>query len=203
MYSQFGEDDIIATYFPADYKGVCVEVGAADGIMGSNSLLFEKKGWRAICAEPNAVLAAECKKNRKEVYPWALSDFTGLEIFTVYDVAGSKESAISSLEVDERLVKQHTNLIHGKRKETVNVTTLDKLLKICEVDKVDFISIDTEGTELRVLKGFDIERWRPKLFVIENNFEDPEIEDYLAVFGYSKVRRNAVNDFYLWTPSET
>lgn len=196
MFSQFGEDDIISSYFPKDYVGTCIEIGAADGIMGSNTLLFEKRGWRAICVEPNSVLAAECKKNRKEVYPWAISDFTGLEKFTIYDVAGSKESAISSLEVDERLVKQHVPLIHGQREEMVNVTTLDNLLKVCKVDKIDFISIDTEGTELKVLKGFDIQRWMPSLLVIENNFNDPEIEDYLRVFGYEKFKRNVVNDFY-------
>jgi hypothetical protein len=49
---------------------------------------------------------------------------------------------------------------------------------------------------LDVLKGFDIPKWNVKMFCIENNFNDPEIEQYLAMFGYRKVRRHEVNDFY-------
>jgi len=59
------------------------------------------------------------------------------------------------------------------------------------------LSIDTEGTEIEVLKGFDIKKWKPKLLVIENNFNDPEIEKYLSTFGYIKNKRIEVNDFYI------
>jgi hypothetical protein len=76
--------------------------------------------------------------------------------------------------------------------------TLDTILKSYPaLDKIDYISIDTEGTELEVLKGFDIAKWMPKLMVIENNFNDPQIEEYLTTFGYTKVKRLVVNDFYL------
>lgn len=48
-----------------------------------------------------------------------------------------------------------------------------------------------------VLKGFDINRWRPKLFVIENNYQDPDVEQFLTPFGYRLDQRIGVNDFFV------
>ena len=45
FFGQWQTDKIIKSYFPENYKGVCVEVGAADGIKGSNSLYFEQRNW--------------------------------------------------------------------------------------------------------------------------------------------------------------
>ena len=47
-YSQHGEDKYIESLFP-EKEGVCIEVGAYDGITLSNTLHFEQKGWTALC----------------------------------------------------------------------------------------------------------------------------------------------------------
>ena len=62
---------------------------------------------------------------------------------------------------------------------------------------IDFISIDTENTELNVLKGLDLDKYNVKLLVIENNFNEPMIEEYLTKFNYIKIKRLVVNDFYI------
>lgn len=51
---------------------------------------------------------------------------------------------------------------------------------------IDFISIDTENTELDVLKGIDINKYNIKLFVIENNYNELKCEMYLNPYGYKK-----------------
>jgi hypothetical protein len=65
-----------------------------------------------------------------------------------------------------------------------------------KIKEIDFISIDTEGTELDVIRGFDIDRYGVKLFVIENNYEDDNIELYMNSIGYIKNNRYKINDFY-------
>lgn len=76
--------------------------------------------------------------------------------------------------------------------------TLDTILGEANLfNYIDYVSIDTEGTELDVLKGFDLVKWKPKVLLIENNYEDMEIEEYLKLFGYKKTLRHHVNDFYL------
>ena len=74
---------------------------------------------------------------------------------------------------------------------------MDTILSRINIEKIDFLSIDTEGTELDVLQGFDIERWMPKLLVIENNFNDTRVKEHLSQFGYILSERLGVNDFYL------
>ena len=79
----------------------------------------------------------------------------------------------------------------------VEVKKLDTVLSRINLEKIDFLSIDTEGTELEVLMGFDINRWKPRLFVIENNFGESKFSDYLRDFGYKFSRRIGVNDFFI------
>ena len=62
--------------------------------------------------------------------------------------------------------------------------------------EIDFISIDTEGTELDVLKGLSLDKWDVTLLVIENNYNDSDISAYMSKHGYFKDARWKHNDFY-------
>jgi O-antigen/teichoic acid export membrane protein len=81
---------------------------------------------------------------------------------------------------------------------TIIMISLTSLLD--ELDyptNIDFISIDTENTELDVLKGIDFSKYNIKMLVIENNFNEPFCKDYLEQFGYKLIHRIAVNDFFV------
>lgn len=199
-YAQHGEDKYIRNFFPTGYKGVCIDVGAVDGILMSNTLHFEENGWFCICCEANPDMYKDLKMNRMEAVHGAIGSQDLLEVeFSIVNLTaqGGNETAISSVTIDDRLLRDHEFLKPSIRKINVPMYTLDTvLLKYPHLTKIDFLSIDTEGTELEVLKGFDIKRWMPRLLVIENNYNDPEIEEYLKPFGYFKTSRIAVNDFY-------
>jgi FkbM family methyltransferase len=199
MYAQFGEDDIIAQYFPQGYIGSCIDVGAANGVAGNNSYLFEERKWNTLCVEANPTLYAQCKVARTNTANYAVSNYNkDGELFTIYHLHNGNEEAVSSLKADKRLINDHASLIKNTIEISVNVRTLDSIIEETSLFKtIDFVSIDTEGTELDVLKGFDINKWKPRLFVIENNYNNNEIEQYLNNFSYKKDKRNAVNDFYL------
>ena len=68
---------------------------------------------------------------------------------------------------------------------------------------IDFISIDTEGTELDVLMGLDLEckNYRISMLVVENNHDEDTYEKYLNKFGWQKIERHFVNDFYVRKPT--
>jgi len=195
-YSQFGEDKIIESYFDEDYVGGCIDVGAYDGTFISNTKHFEELDWYCLCVEPNPKYYNVLKTTRLNSINYAISDVEGILPFNIVDVGDRMEGAVSALKIDERLFK-----LFGLAKTTVidvNVITLDTCIQqFYKYNKIDFVSVDTEGTELDVLKGLSIEKWRPKLFVIENNFDDPYVEDYLKQYGYKKVKRLEVNDFYV------
>ena len=199
MYAQFGEDDIIAGYFPSNYVGTCIDIGAANGTSGNNSYLFEQKNWLSLCIEANPTLYEQCKQTRKHTVNYAVSNYNkNNELFTIYHLHNGNEEAVSSLKADQRLINDHATMIKNTIEISVNVRTLDSIIsEVSLFDQIDFVSIDTEGTELDVLKGFDIVKWKPRLFIVENNYNTNEVEEYLKQFSYKKDRRNAVNDFFL------
>ena len=199
-YSQFGEDKIIEEYFGKDYVGGCIDVGASNGVSISNTLGFEENGWYCLCIEPNPMYFNDLKQNRSNAVEYAISNRNDEMIFKIVNLGNNIEDAVSALTLDKKLLDQFdaggwpikiTPIL-------VKTITLDNCIEqFYKYDTIDFISIDTEGTELDVLKGFSIQKWNPKLLVIENNWGDPDIEIYLELFGYKKHKRLEINDFYI------
>jgi len=193
-------DAIIAEYFPKDYMGTAIEVGATNGITMSNTYYFEQKGWLCLCIEPNSNYFEQLKQNRKHAQPYACGIENAHNVnFTIFQVKRPKnESAISSLLPSAYLLAIHKELILGSRTELVEVRTLDHCIEEFGLFKnIDFISIDTEGTELDVLKGLDIHKWQPRLFIIENNTYDLDCVAYLKEFGYELGKSHYPNDFFI------
>jgi len=203
FYGQFSPpvDKVIRDYFPDKEYGVCIEIGAVDGIEYSNTYHFETNGWDSLCIEPIPFHYEKLQKNRKLSLNYAISYGNNDEVsFTSVVLDNNTRSAISSLSIDDRLFDQIKGWGFNPIKEEIKVTT--KRLDWCIENhfnhkKIDFISIDTEGTELDVLKSFDVNQYELKLLVIENNFNDPEIEIYLNDMGWIKDKRIEVNDFYI------
>ena len=199
-YGQFNPpvDWLIERFFASGFIGSCVEVGAVDGRYLSNTLHFEESGWQCLCIEPNSYYHEALRRNRKMSMPYAMSDKNEDEV-VLYRVQLTNNSfdAATSLVPDEKLLQQLGHMIKGRDEIKVDMRTLDTCLEKTGWLKTDFVAIDTEGTELTVLKGFDLERWRPRLLVIENNHDTPETTDYLRPRGYHKAIRHEVNDFYI------
>ncbi|MBC8411021.1 MAG: FkbM family methyltransferase [Rhodobacteraceae bacterium] len=199
-HGQFSTDVLIELYFQDVSNGNCVEVGAANGYRGSNTLYFENLGWRTLCIEPNPLFAEKISKTRKEYVQCACgSEYNPESKFTVFDIGEHNiMSSLSGLQPDKRLLKTHDHVINNSYEINVEVKTLDSILEENSFSrKIDFISIDTEGTELDVLKGLTLTKWDVSLLVVENNFEDSNISDYLLEQGYYKDARWKINDFYI------
>jgi FkbM family methyltransferase len=202
FYGQFNPpvDKIIRDYFPDKKTGNCIEVGAVDGISLSNTYHFELNGWNCLCIEPITSYFDTLKLNRKKVLNYAISstekDLTDFNLVKL----GDNLAAISGLELDKRLIDQHVNMGYKPLVEEIKVST--KRLDWCienffNYDVIDFISIDTEGSEMDVLTSFDVNKYNTKLLIIENNFNDLDIENYLNQKGWVKDKRVEVNDFYV------
>ena len=197
-YGDYETDLAIQKYFDPEYVGTCIDIGAGLGTERSNTYYFEKKYWTCLCIEPNPNLYNHMRMYRRLALNLACSNHDKKSApFHVYVVDQNNQEAISSLVVDQRLVESHKGIINETYKIEVEVKKLDTILSRINIEKIDFLSIDTEGTELDVLQGFDLEKWKPKLLVVENNFNDTKINEYLSQFGYILSERIGVNDFYL------
>ena len=198
-YGQRETDRYIEDYFPEQVQGTAVEVGAYDGVKGSNTKMFEDKGWKTVCIEPNPDIFPLLQKNRPASHnvEGACAERPSFEPLEIFTFESGIESSLTSLKPDVRLIRDYGSAITNSREVDVNVFRLNDILEFLIIDSIDFVSIDTEGTELDVLKGFDLNKYCPRLLVVENNYEDPEIEEYLKDFGYVKDQRFFVNDFYV------
>ena len=197
-YGDYETDLAIQKYFEPGYIGTCIDIGAGVGTERSNTYYFEKNRWVCLCIEPNPNLYRHMRMYRRLALNLACSNYDKKSApFQVYVVNQDNQEAISSLVVDQRLVESHKGIIDKTYEIQVEVKKLDTILSKINIEKIDFISIDTEGTELDVLQGFDIARWKPKLLVIENNFNDTGLKEYLSKFGYILSERIGVNDFYV------
>lgn len=198
-YGQKDTDKHISKYFSNIHNGICIEVGVSDGKRGSNTLHFEEKGWRALCIDPIPEHIESAKKIRKEVIEIACGKQNGESDFYVFDI-GEKNilSSLSGLQPDPKLLISHGHLINKCYTIQVKVKKLDDIIKDLKIKSINFISIDTEGTEIDVLMGIDLSgtAYEIGMLVVENNHEGKDCEKYLNKFGWKKIERHFVNDFY-------
>ena len=76
--------------------------------------------------------------------------------------------------------------------------TLDEVLEQIPHPRIDFLSIDVEGVELQVLRGFDILKHCPRLMVIEDNLPNRlKVHWYVKKRGYRLVKRTGCNNWYV------
>ncbi len=185
-YSQGGEDLILAKLFKYKPNGFFIDVGANDPVELNNTYLFYKMGWTGLNFEPIPELAEKFKSKRSRdiVIPKAMSNFTGEANF----VAGIKEYQVNSSLLNVDLPKQSSI--------KVKVDKLENILNELKIKEIDFISIDTEGTEVDVLEGLNLDKYRPRFILAEYNTAsraNDKLSPYLINKGYQPVYINAWN----------
>jgi FkbM family methyltransferase len=195
-------DQVLREYFPDfSYKGVFFDIGAYDPIHINNSYHFEKNGWDCYCFEANTDLIPKLKENRKNVFNYAISDSDKEEItFHVVNYNGwtAGFSAINLSEEYKKIFSDYPQECIIKIK--VPQKTLNSIIEndIKNFTKIDIISIDVEGGELDVLKGLDLNKYRPKLFIIENlNPNNQSILEHMNSFGYKLDKQIMYNQYYI------
>jgi FkbM family methyltransferase len=199
FYSQFGEDRLLALHFKDTTPGLCVEVGANDGVNDSTTYHFEVSGWECVLVEPNPALCEMISSTRRgRLFECAASSQAGTAVLNIA-VGPARAHGVSGLGPDQAAKQRIESLGFSMKTLQVPIRTLDDMLEeVSSKRPLKFVTIDVEGHELDVLKGFSIERWRPEILILEDNanFQDPAVRTYLRRFGYVPFRRTGVNDWY-------
>jgi len=196
-YTSEGLAEYVITLFPDGYRGVCIDVGAFAPFWLSNSWLFEYNNWYTYCIEPNPNCIQELNTYRKNVLDYACSNYNDddVEFFIFSNTTVGEAGGTGLINHDDAWVKTLY-----KESVLVKVRTLDWLLEnVIKVDKIDFLSIDVEHNEVAVLKGINLEKWKPTVVAIESLSDDEQKQqsDILIPNGYRLVRRIVFNDIYI------
>jgi FkbM family methyltransferase len=201
-YAQIQQDLLALEFFrlSATSNGFFLDVGAFDGIGFSNSRLFFEKGWSGICIEPvlknYKKLAALYENTNVITVRAAAADYEGELELNVATIPWAKDwgSDVSS-PTDDALERWPD---YVWEKETVPTMTVNRILEKNDVAHIDFVSIDVEGHEMVVLRGFDLQKYKPKLLVVEYSTpeEKRELIHYMKLQGYFSWVDNGQDIFF-------
>jgi FkbM family methyltransferase len=195
-------DQIIRRYFPSfDKKGVFLDIGAFEPIRISNSYHFEQNGWECYLFEANTEQIPILQAHRKNVYHCALAEEYRSDVVFHVVLSNGWTAGYSAITLDPL----YESIFPCNDKKITNIhveqRTLDsffeKELKGV-ITEIDVMSLDIEGGEMNMLKGFTyIQQYPPKLIVLENVSNDKVIQSYLESVGYRLDYQSAYNQFYL------
>ncbi|HEV8015200.1 MAG TPA: FkbM family methyltransferase [Stellaceae bacterium] len=193
FYSQLGQDRFIyEKYFQLRaHHGIFVDVGASDGVTISNTLFFEETlGWTGLCIEPLPSEFEKLKARRKvPCLNCAVADTNGTADFLEIEL-GDAEKAHSGLKASYDLrhlisVRANNAII---REIKVEARRLGDILSEHGLQTIDYISIDTEGSEWKIVRDLDFKRYDIRAMSVENNYQNEQLRQYLAAAGYTLVQ---------------
>ncbi|HUI96850.1 MAG TPA: FkbM family methyltransferase [Xanthobacteraceae bacterium] len=165
-------------------SGFFVDVGASDGVQWSNTYLLEKDfGWRGVLIEPNPLHGPSLASNRaSRVHQACVAGVTGEKVafWCARDVELSGIGRYADQDSHAAARRDHSTL------EMPTVSLVDALRECDAPTAIDYVSLDTEGSELDILSGFDFDRYRVKLWTIEHNHSENEakIDRLMLARGY-------------------
>ena len=206
-FSQEGEDLILKRLFdyikPND-KGFYIDIGAHHPVRFSNTYLFYRKKWKGINidAMPGSMQAFKKFRPRDINIEAPISDKE--EILTYYIF---NEPALNGFDknIADKISSDKSNEYFIKsRKKIKTIRATDLLSKhILPDQEIDFITIDVEGFDLKVLKSIDLTIYKPKVILIEinnNKFDDfltNEANEFLGANKYTLYARTVNTSIFI------
>jgi len=195
--SQLGQDVLALSLADHARGGFFVEFGATDGIHLSNTFLLESKfGWTGILGEPARKWHERLKNNRT----------AAIDHRCVFSVTGAKLKFVET-EIGELSTIQgfgESDGLVSSRQEAeyyeVESVSLEDLLKYHNAPRhIDFLSVDTEGSEFEILNAFNFSAYSFGLIVVEHNYTESrdKVFELLTANGYTRIHEN-LSDFDDW-----
>lgn len=202
-YSQTGEDILIDFFLKGKNSGFYIDIGSYHPINLSNTYKFYKRGWSGINIEPNHNKFHLFKKQRirdinlnmgigqsETKSPFFILDADTLSTFSEQSAESYKKMGHKVIEIKDVDLMPLKNVI----------------AKYAKDKKIDFLSIDTEGYDLEVLKTNDWNLYRPSLIVLETVEYSKNIfgsklnatyDQFMDGIGYSKIADTHINTIYI------
>jgi FkbM family methyltransferase len=195
--SQLGQDVFALSFVGPHKAGYFVEFGATNGKSLSNTFLLEKHfGWTGILCEPARAWLPELQKNRS----------AKIDVRCVYS---NSDLMVKFLETDMGELStiegfgaedEHSGAREVSHSYDVMTVSLLDLLNYHNAPKhVDFLSIDTEGSEFEILHGFDFSQYSFGAIAVEHNYSATreKVRALLLSHGYRQVYPE-LSDFDDW-----
>jgi hypothetical protein len=170
--------------------GFYMEIGSGDGVIMNNTYLLEKCGWMGVSVDPFPMDWSMRKNPLVRAAIWdkqVQTNFVcGAYLGGIQDCLGKWKSQLEGVPVVELM--------------TTHIQDFLQMLNIPNV--IDYLSLDTEGSEYDILAAFPFDTHKVKLITVEHNYEEPKrtmIQELLMAHGYTREKSVDVEDFYVKT----
>ena len=199
--SQICQDWFVLDHLDLKKDGFFVEIGAASGIDLSNTYLLEKKfNWTGILCEPSIFWQQSLKANRNCL----------IDSRCVYTSSGSEIDFLETSHPEYSTIDSFQNRdSHSDKRKVFNqykvkTITLEDLLDFHNSPKViDYLSVDTEGSEYDILKNFNFDKFQIRIITVENNnTENKALFDNLLLTNKYKKVMEEFSQFESWYINE-
>src|SRR5487761_2561484 len=197
-YAQNAEDVILARALASTSNGFYVDVGAASPNEATVTRHFYEAGWSGINIEPLPEWASELRQFRPRDINLEVASAASDGEFTFFRVR--EDPALSTMDLE--IADEHRRAGLHVDELRIAVRTLNAILEEQQVPVIDFLKIDVEGAELEVLRGLDLNRWRPRVIVVESTLpttlipNHEEFDAYLVAGRYEFAASDGVNRYY-------
>jgi FkbM family methyltransferase len=199
-YSQFNDDIFIKKFFQ-NKIGTYVDIGCHHPFKLNNTYLLYKKRWDGLnidLMKINIDLFNIWRPRDKNICAAISSKNKTSSVYIPNNNILSTE--ISIVESYANMIKEHFKNSFIKKK--IKVFTFENIIKNHKIklEKFDFLKIDIEGEDYKVLKNINLKKYNPELICIEDRIEKEEnknkIDKYLRSLKYELIFRSPVNLFY-------
>ena len=188
----FEECRLILEAFDCAREGFYIEVGANDPRQNSLTYILERMGWTGMLIDPLSACYQKLLRDRPRSQSFHCACVRPDQVGKITLHAPDASSVVATVEknVDDFDIEYSFT-------ESCDAVTLESLVSEAKPARIDFLAIDTEGTELDVLLGFDLVRHRPRLILIEDKLYHLAKHRYLTGQGYKLVKRTMLNNWYV------
>jgi len=193
-FSQFGEDLLVKKLLSGVECGTYVDVGCYDPIYLSNTYLFYKLGWRGLLidANPETIPRLQQMRPRDTVCHFAVGTKTEDVSVVTFDAGmfATLKSNLSLVPEDFRA---------NPRSYNVQQRPLAVLLREANLDQIDFMDIDCEGSDLDVLASNDWSKYRPSVIAVEDHSRGTDVSDthrFMVKQGYVLRARALITSIF-------
>lgn len=203
-FAQNSEDVLIARFFAGEPAQFYVDIGAAHPIYHSVTRHFYELGWRGINLEARQPLVDLLQLDRPDdrTLRICVSDQIGEQTFYEVHVAECREVDNGGLStLDSGLAADYRERGFSVEEYTCPVTTLNHVLEREQVKEIGFLKVDVEGHEPAVIRGLDLNRWRPRLIILEctqpltSTIANTEATDQILAHRYQLAFFDGLNQF--------
>jgi FkbM family methyltransferase len=200
--SQDKEDLFIKKFFKDKREGTYLDIGCFNPLLWNITYLLYKKGWHGINVDIQKINIDLFNVARPDDINICCALYDKKKILNLYNLQGENNSAVMTIDKShaEKMKFLFSKNIIKKKIQTLTFSEMIKNHKIT-INNIDFLNIDTEGSDFNILRSINIQKYKPKLICIEisqftKQVDKKKILNYLKSNNYKYIYKTSVSSFF-------